>query len=238
MAKEQYRKPVEVTGSNSSGATGAAVPADAVQMAGTDGTLLQVPRVLAPSDALATAISSLMTVAQLSAFDGTNQVRVRADAQKNLMVGLRSGSGVEPTIGAFSTDAISKAANKLGVYATQAGFNGDAWDLVRVANVFKYLNIAALAAAGVSTVWTPTTGKKPRVMGMAIAYTSAGQLNVRTGSAGSGTTFLGTRAAGADTFLIDLGQGKLASAANDVVEVINAGGANFDGTILIWGTEE
>jgi len=138
------------------------------------------------------------------------------------------------------------ATQVLFVKSMNAGFNGSTWDRIRVANVFK--NVVA-TAAGNTAVWTPTSGKKFRLMGYTIsvsgimAATGVQALQFRDGA----TTVIDRRAAtvtattptGDSQLAADFGQGQLSALANNVLNV-NLGTAMTGGGVYVnaWGTEE
>lgn len=130
------------------------------------------------------------------------------------------------------------------------GYNGDlsnaaAWDRVRIANVFK--NVVA-TAAGNTAVWTPTAGKKFRLMGYTLsiagtlAATGVNVLQLRDNAtviARHGATVTLTTPTGDTQIGVDLGQGILSSTINNVLNV-NLGTAMATGGVYVnaWGTEE
>jgi hypothetical protein len=115
------------------------------------------------------------------------------------------------------------------------GYNGSTWDKIRVPNINKDLN--ALAIGTITTVWTPGTGKRFRLIGGSISV--SGAVSVLFEDNASGTTIFRTPKLLADTpynFTCNGGQGILSSTANFVLKVTSSGAANITGTI--WGVEE
>lgn len=115
------------------------------------------------------------------------------------------------------------------------GFNGVSWDKVRIATISKDLSTVALGS--ITTVWTPATGKKFRLMGGTISSSAAVSILFEDNSAG--TTIFRTPKLLVDTpydFIVNGGQGKLSASANNVLKATSSSAANITGTI--WGTEE
>src|SRR5262245_12815875 len=63
------------------------------------------------------------------------------------------------------------------------GFNGTTWDRMRVANVFK--SVALAAGTTETTIWTPQSGKKFRLMGFCLTAGAATTLTFKDNTAGS-----------------------------------------------------
>lgn len=84
----------------------------------------------ASSDALGASNQGLYTLGFNYGFNGATWDRLRVDAQKNLLVGLRTSAGVEPSMGAIAADGRGASNNGLMVSATMSGYNNatvDAW---------------------------------------------------------------------------------------------------------------
>lgn len=131
------------------------------------------------------------------------------------------------------------------------GYNGANWDRLRTPTVFKH---GLITAAGNTTIWTPTSGKKFRLMRFAVGIGGSATL----GAAGvetitftdSGTGIPGVRfdvqvsnaAVTGEEFWsgwIDWANGVLSAAANNPLQVnlgtaFTAGGA----TVMVAGCEE
>ncbi len=102
----------------------------------------------------------------------------------------------------------------------------------------EFLNLANATA---TTVWTPASTKKFRLMGVSISCGSTGnKFHLRAGTAGSGTAFYTFRSTGSagDTQSFYFGNGYLATNVNDVLEIYNATGVTADVWVTAWGTEE
>jgi hypothetical protein len=135
------------------------------------------------------------------------------------------------------------------VIAQLFGYNGATFDRIRVANIFHTV-LATLV--GSTAVWTPTAGKKFRLMGYTISV--AGTLaatGVQVLKLEDAAVVIKTHLAnvietptvsisGGDTQIgADLGQGQLSAAVNNVLN-INLGTAMATGGVAVnvWGTEE
>jgi hypothetical protein len=115
------------------------------------------------------------------------------------------------------------------------GFNGATWNKVRIGNISK--DIATVALGSITTVWTPGTGKKFRLMGGTLSSSAA--ISILFEDNAGGATLFRTPKLLVDTpytFEVNGGQGVLSAAANNVLKATSSGAANVTGTI--WGTEE
>ena len=112
-------------------------------------------------------------------------------------------------------------------------WNGATWDRIRSPNIFKDLN--AVAIGTITTVWTPASGKKFRLMGGTISVSAAGSVLFEDNAAA--TTIFRTPKLAADTpYTFDVPGGKLSAAANNVLKATLSVAGNVTGTL--WGTEE
>lgn len=146
---------------------------------------------------------------------------------------------------AIATETTGNLASESFLY----GYNGSTFDRVRVANIF---HTVVATAAGNTAVWTPTAGKKFRLMGYTIS--AAGTLaatGVNTLQLRDGGTVIKTHLAnmiqtptvsisGGDTQIgADLGQGQLSATANNVLNVnLSTAMATGGVAVNVWGTEE
>lgn len=147
-------------------------------------------------------------------FDGTNWVRQRSASA--FADGI-SGGSIASTV----------------LYAS----NGSTFDRVRVGKVYKYIEFLNLANATGTTVWTPASGKKFRLMHITIQSTVANNIHLRDGA--GGTIFSTARFTASDLHLdIDFGNGYLSGLADRVLEVYNATGSTCSVWLTAWGTEE
>ena len=148
----------------------------------------------------------------------------------------------DPT-GANLVDALTDAdalANDVGVitHAREYAYGGASWDRVRTPKIFKSFASTAITAGTGITLWTPTSGKKFRLLGCAISYSAAAQLIFGDNAVGTVILRSPTLAA-AGIFILgaaDLGNGILSAAANNVLKLDATGSANAAGAV--WGVEE
>lgn len=104
----------------------------------------------------------------------------------------------------------------------------------KVANIFIPVNAVNIATE--NTLWTPTAGKKFRLMGGWLAITGAAA-NVQLKDGTGGTLFaiipLLTLSQG---FLFTLGDGYLSATANNLLRALGVTSSVVNGTL--WGREE
>lgn len=172
------------------------------------------------------------------------------------IVGASFGYGFNPATGFWerlhsgANNADTIAASATGNSTTLAaliGWNGDAFDRIRIANVYKSV---LATAAGNTIVWTPTAGEAFRVMGYTISVAgtmAATGVNLIKLTDGAGGTVIAqhqatvsvTTPSGDTQIGADLGQGFLSAAVNNVLNV-NLGTAMATGGVAVnvWGTEE
>jgi hypothetical protein len=147
-----------------------------------------------------------------------------------LVTTLKTSLGQEP-LASVTGDAHS-GAQILGVGSW--GYTGSSqWDRVRMANVFKTGAFASGATPG--TVWTPAAGKKFRLLGAIVMVNSTSVQSLELKDGAGGTTIAHLYVMGHGPILLDWGQGKLSSTANNVLEVVYPA---IECRILAWGTEE
>jgi hypothetical protein len=133
------------------------------------------------------------------------------------------------------------------------GFNGTSWDRLRVPTIFK---TATATASGDTALWTPTSGKKFRLLRYKIevtadAATSGGadiDIQLRdstTGLAGAAMslyvpgTSVTTTAGRISSGWVDLGNGQLSAAANNVLNInLSAALTSGKARVVAVGTEE
>lgn len=102
-------------------------------------------------------------------------------------------------------------------------------------DTFKDVNGAIINT--ISTVWTPATGKRIRVMGGCISVSAACNVLFEDNVAGSNHFIFRTPKLLADTpYNFDLGNGVLLSAINNVVKATGSASATLTGTL--YGKEE
>jgi hypothetical protein len=115
------------------------------------------------------------------------------------------------------------------------GFNGATWDKVRIGNVSK--DVSAVTVTSITTLWTPASGKKFRLMGGTLSCSTA--VSILFEDNAGGATIFRTPKLLVDTpytFEVKGGQGFLSALANNVLKATSSGAGVITGTI--WGTEE
>jgi hypothetical protein len=135
----------------------------------------------------------------------------------------------------ITTNALGGDNNSsLGLLAAgQAGYQGSGWDRIRVANVWKTRADASITAGTPAAGWTPTTGKKFRLMSGQLSLAVAGQIILKDGA----TEILRSpKLAAGGVWDFDIGNGKLSAAANNVLNIDTSATGNVGG--WLGGTEE
>ncbi len=131
-------------------------------------------------------------------------------------------------------DAVSPAA-PVETLTFDARFNGATWDRTRTPTVYKTVSLTAGTTE--TTIWTPASGKKFRLMGFILTPGAATTLTFKDNTAG--TTIFVTRGT-TDTPIVvpsgALGNGIKSGAADRVLTVTRGTSATLDG--VVFGTEE
>lgn len=115
------------------------------------------------------------------------------------------------------------------------GFNGATWDKVRVGSVSKDVSTATVTT--ITTLWTPASGKKFRLMGGTLSCSTAVSILFEDNTAGA--IIFRTPKLLVDTpytFEVKGGQGLLSALADNVLKATSSAAGVITGTI--WGTEE
>lgn len=134
-----------------------------------------------------------------------------------------SGSSAAPTDGATNPST--------GL----SGYNGTSWDKVRVQSFRVDLN--AVTITSIATVWTPTSGKKFRLMGGSFSISAPASVLFEDNSAGAGNFVWRTPKLAADSpYSFDLGNGKVSAAIDQVLKATSSAAATITGTL--YGVEE
>jgi hypothetical protein len=131
-------------------------------------------------------------------------------------------------------DAVTPAA-PVEILNFESRFNGTTWDRVRTPNVFKTVSLGAGTTE--TTIWTPTSGKKFRLMGFILTPGAATTLTFKDNTAG--TTIFVTRGTTDVAIIVPavaLGNGILSGAADRVLTVTRGTSSTLDGVLI--GTEE
>jgi hypothetical protein len=115
------------------------------------------------------------------------------------------------------------------------GFNGASWDKVRIGNISK--DVSSVTVTTITTLWTPATGKKFRLMGGTISCSTGVSILFEDNAAGA--TIFRTPKLLVDTpytFEVKGGQGFLSAVADNVLKATSSAAGVITGTL--WGTEE
>src|SRR5258708_7046612 len=72
-------------------------------------------------------------------------------------------SALKAALDNADNQAVTTLLNQAAVIAKNMVFNGVSWDRLRTPSVFKQLS--AVVVTSETTIWTPTSGKKFRLMG-------------------------------------------------------------------------
>ena len=200
-------------------ASGAAVTGNPVLVAGSDGTNAVSLKVASTG-----ALVLRGEVAAGSAASGTNPISICGTDGTN----LRAYEANLPA------DAFTNSVRCMGVQSFPMGYIGGAspWDRLRTPKVFT--PVALTAATAETTIWTPTSGKKFRLMGFILTPGAASTLTFKDNT--SGTTIFVARGATDTPIVVNLGNGILSSAINQPLTVTRGTSATLDG--CCWGTEE
>lgn len=120
-------------------------------------------------------------------------------------------------------------------YTNNMVFNGSTWDRMRVANIFKTVQNVAITPGTPVTVWTPAAGKKFRLLGFDLNYTTATSAILFKDS---GTEIARTGGGGPNhaTTPPGWGNGILSASANNPLQLDVLTGTTINGTV--FGTEE
>lgn len=143
----------------------------------------------------------------------------------------------------IKASADAQVAANVGLVA-MGRYNGATVDRDRIANVFKPFNAQALTAQASNTpvsIWTPTTGKKFRLLGYWFSLTTAAGLVFHDLASQGGTGLLNVpspiAAANGIVQSPPLGMGVLSAAANNQLW-IDATTGTPSATGFVWGCEE
>lgn len=140
-----------------------------------------------------------------------------------------SGPAGAPTWSTYGVAVIDSA----GVINTV--WNGQNCSRARSPSVFKSLNAVSIAAE--TTIWTPATGKKFRIMGWNLTSgTVGGNVLLKDNTAGSTIGIVPFGAAAANNITPPMGNGTPSAAANNVLTATGTATQTLSG--MIWGCEE
>jgi hypothetical protein len=114
-------------------------------------------------------------------------------------------------------------------------YTGANYENVRSPNVRK--DLSAVTITTITTVWTPTTGTKFRLMGGCISVSAACNVLFEDNAAAAGNFIFRTPKLAADTpYNFDLGNGYKSAAVNQLLKATSSAAAAITGTL--YGIEE
>lgn len=237
-------------------------------ISGTDGSgNLQLIRVQGQGDATSSGLNMLISGALGHVFNGTNWDRIRSasNAAGTTGTGLLGTGNLAfdgtnfQLVSSLNGNNDANSTGKIGFVALNypTVFNGANWDRARTPNIFKSVTATA---SGNTPAWTPTAGKKFRLMRWRVevpantTLAARGILNIGFQDSATdlnltSSVYLGQTAIAADTSpqgvtlletgWCDLGNGILSAAANNVLNVnLSAAATNGLVRVDVCGTEE
>lgn len=175
-------------------------------------------------------------------------VKIRADVVNIRLIKSNTANTIT-TVSAFTTVPPPESEYTIFANAFNVAFTDSTTPvLLRTPNIFK--NVQA-SGANDTTVWTPTTGKKFRLMGGIVIFSgvvsSAAQVELQLQDTADGTIILDLAAeqpaavATGETVVVpfNLGNGFLSAAVNNVLNAdLITGYSSGAAFINVWGTEE
>lgn len=174
---------------------------------------------------------------------GTDEVTINAVAVQvqrvKLVDSTEGGAGAQfPAPGALGDAAANPTTILVGAALLRYAPSGGValWDRPRLANVFKTVDLVAATAE--TTIWTPATGRKFRLMGFMLTCSSNSKLSLRDGTAGTIIVVCGTGANSPTILGAEMlgGLGILSAVADNVLTVTRLTSGTLTG--LVWGCEE
>lgn len=137
-------------------------------------------------------------------------------------------SAAAPALAAANPDAVQS------VWAPQLLFDTAGYEVARTPVVYK--TVSATVITSETTVWTPASGKRFRLMGFCITQgVAAGAITLKDNTAGT-TILIIPQNTLAQALCQPLGNGLLSAAANNVLTATGASTETITG--YFYGTEE
>lgn len=163
----------------------------------------------------------------------------RGDAQvdtkgnlKVTVIGKDSTGGSAVTTGA---DGLATSVAGAVALAESFVFNGTTLDKLRTPTVFK--SLSAVVITSETTIWTPTAGKKFRLMGFILAQgVATGAVTLKDNTAGTTIFIIPPNTIGVTLVSPPMGNGILSAAANNVLTATGVSTETLTG--VVFGTEE
>jgi hypothetical protein len=161
----------------------------------------------------------------------TMQATVSADSAETI-VNANVTADSELSAAAALADATSNPTTSM-IGANLLGWNGATWDRVRV-QTFR-VDVATVTINSIATVWTPTSGKKFRLLGGSISVSAAASVLFEDNAAAA-FVFRTPKLLADTPYNFDLGNGKLSATTNNVLKATGSANCTLVGTL--YGTEE
>lgn len=194
-----------------------------------------------PKDSASTYIPILIAYSGLNVdfyygdfFTPVLTVPVAQPSTLNLPLGFHSinhtsGPSVAPAWATYALSVIDGAGNKQNL------FNGQTLSVARSPSVF--INLNAVAITGETTIWTPASGKRFRIMGYVLeSGTVGGNVLLKDNTGGSTILIVPFGAANGVIPSPPMGNGILSVAANNVLTATGSATQTLSG--YLFGTEE
>jgi hypothetical protein len=146
-----------------------------------------------------------------------------------------SAAGVDGLGNFISILSAPGSVNEAPLASFPYAFNGTSWDKVRIGKISK--DVSAVTVTTITTLWTPASGKKFRLMGGTLSCSTAVSILFEDNIAG--VTIFRTPKLLVDTpytFEVNGGQGKLSATADNILKATSSAAGVITGTL--WGTEE
>lgn len=151
-----------------------------------------------------------------------------------LRVSLFADTGTNTATFIAATDAFANTYVGLTTIGLNQVYNGSAWDRLRTPTVFKAFSGALITAE--TAIWTPTAGKKFRLMGFVVTQgVLTGDITVRDGT-GLATILVIPATVIGQPLSFSMGNGILSGAINRVLTFQGAATETVSG--FVYGTEE
>lgn len=163
---------------------------------------------------------------------GDTAILVTAAGRQLVAGGTANTAGAVITGGTVASVDSSDTARALAVALFL--YNGLTNEPIRNPN--KFIDMSAVAIGSIATVWTPTSGKKFRLMGGIVSVSAAANVLFED-NAGGAFVFRLPKLLVDTPFAFTLGgNGFLSAAANNVLKATSSASASITGTL--YGTEE
>jgi hypothetical protein len=118
-------------------------------------------------------------------------------------------------------------------YTSSPNFTTGAMPVVAVTNQGKRVAVSAVTVTSITTVLTPSSGKKFRLLGGYISMSASASILFEDNAAGAGNFIFLTPLLGANVpFYFSLGNGYLSAAADNVLKATSSAAGAATGTLF------